>query len=410
MEPPCYEFYLNKKANRLKLNLHKEIGFWGTQSADFVNTLDENVKVPDIDLDINCIGGSIREGLSIYNNLVKHPAKIHVYISGLAASMGSVIAMSGDDITMPDTAVMMIHRAMCSIFGNVDEMQKTIERLLIWEAAIINTYLPHVNISKKVINELMVAETWMPAEYAKELGFIDNITESEKEPEDRFDFKAYNYANVPEEVLNRFDTNHKPKSKFMKLFNKNKPPKQEGDEDMDNKEFEKKLADFEKDLDESKELINSLTTKVETQNATITTQNVVIENLRETSAKVETDSREKTFADFFSTPEMRGRVEPVNYPKHIKTMVGMYEIDSKSFTAEKQETPNLDNFQNALKNFPVIINLEHFANNETASSRDVETQLEKKIEEIIKRDKVAYNVAYRTAISENPLLNTYNAG
>ena len=413
MKKPCFEFFHNKKSNSLDILLHNEIGFWGTQSDEFVNTLNKNKNVTEINVDINSPGGEVFDGFSIYNNLVKHSAKVNVYISGLAASIASVIAMAGDEITMSETAMIFMHRVSTGVRGDAQEMRETAKVLEKLENGVVAAYKTKMDISKAKIKEYMIQKTWVDAEEAKELGVIDAIIEIEEseDVENRFDFSAYNYGEIPDEVLNRFDISRKskplPKAKFMdkvnKLFKNNKPFTKEEDE-MENKELEKKL-------DELSNTVKGLTQKIDEQNATIITQEEVIKNLRDNSVQNEEKIRERDFRSFLASPEMNGRITPVSIANHIKNMVNFYDLDSKNFTKEKQETPILDNYKETLKSFPMIIEnmVEHFANGHNASNvgKDPDAQLDKKIKEIIARDNVAYNVAYRTAIAENSSLNTY---
>ena len=63
----------------------------------FKQQLDELGNVSEIDVHINSSGGNVFEGHAIYNMLKMHKAK-NIYIDALAASIASVIAMSGDTI------------------------------------------------------------------------------------------------------------------------------------------------------------------------------------------------------------------------------------------------------------------------------------------------------------------------
>ena len=74
--------------------LYDEIGGWGITARAFANEIKALGDIKHIDLRIHSPGGDVFEGMAIYNLLKNHPATIHVHIDGLAASMGSVIAMA----------------------------------------------------------------------------------------------------------------------------------------------------------------------------------------------------------------------------------------------------------------------------------------------------------------------------
>ncbi|MEM5660863.1 ATP-dependent Clp protease proteolytic subunit [Bacillus cereus] len=52
-----------------------------------------NVKEGDIHLYINSFGGSVFDGISIYNQLKRHSSKVIVHVDGIAAS--SIINCNG---------------------------------------------------------------------------------------------------------------------------------------------------------------------------------------------------------------------------------------------------------------------------------------------------------------------------
>lgn len=132
---------------------------------------------------INSPGGSVFEGISIKNMLERQKLKgcfINVVIDGLAASIASVIAMAGDKITMPENALMMIHRASCGCIGNADDFAKQIEVLNKIDLVLTNTYVTRSNgllTEEDVTNMFNSGDTWLTAQEAKDFGLCDEITE-----------------------------------------------------------------------------------------------------------------------------------------------------------------------------------------------------------------------------------------
>lgn len=98
-------------------------------ATDFKNKLDELGDISEIDVHINSSGGSVFEGHAIYNMLKMHPAKINIYVDALAASIASVIAMSGDAIFMHKNSFLMIHNSWVMTVGNAEELRKTADLL-----------------------------------------------------------------------------------------------------------------------------------------------------------------------------------------------------------------------------------------------------------------------------------------
>ena len=64
-----------------------------TSAAGCRDALKNLGDVKTINLHINSPGGSVFEGIDIYNMLKQNKAHINVYVDGLAASIASVIAM-----------------------------------------------------------------------------------------------------------------------------------------------------------------------------------------------------------------------------------------------------------------------------------------------------------------------------
>lgn len=138
---------------------------------DIIDMLHECGDVEELNIYINSGGGSVWGGVAIYNILRRFNAKKTVHIDGVAASIASVIALSGDKIIMPKNSFLMIHKAMTSAFGNADELRSIAESLETIEKSIINTYMENAidGIEESFIKEMMSAETWLTAEDAEKL-------------------------------------------------------------------------------------------------------------------------------------------------------------------------------------------------------------------------------------------------
>lgn len=144
----------------------------------FKQQLDELGNVSEIDVHINSSGGNVFEGHAIYNILKMHKAKINIYIDALAASIASVIAMSGDTIFMHKNSFLMIHNSWIMTVGNAKELRDTADLLDKTDEASNQAYLDRaLNISEEELKELLDAETWLTASEALEKGFIDEILE-----------------------------------------------------------------------------------------------------------------------------------------------------------------------------------------------------------------------------------------
>ncbi len=171
-----YEF--NALANgNAEIYVYDEIGFWGITAKDFARDLKEIDPKSEINLRINSPGGSVTDGIAIFNLLKNHKATVNVYVDGLAASMASVIAMAGDTITMPENALMMIHNPWGGAMGDADELRKTADVLDKMKVALISAYSSKTGLDADAIAEMMTAETWMTGSEALEIGFATQVVD-----------------------------------------------------------------------------------------------------------------------------------------------------------------------------------------------------------------------------------------
>jgi ATP-dependent Clp endopeptidase proteolytic subunit ClpP len=171
------------RGNAGEIWLYDQVGegmFGGMSAKTFGNELRALGKVGEINLRINSPGGSVFDGVAIYNQLKQHPARIVVDIDGVAASIASVIAMAGDEIRMADNAMMMIHDPYTMAAGGAEEMRKTADLLDQIRDIIASTYAKRTARSDSEIKQLMADETWMSAGDAAALGFIDAVTEEQR--------------------------------------------------------------------------------------------------------------------------------------------------------------------------------------------------------------------------------------
>jgi ATP-dependent protease ClpP protease subunit len=131
--------------------------------------------VSTIALRINSDGGDVTTGFAIFNMLRRHSARKVVTIEGLAASMASVIAMVGDEIIMPENAMMMIHNPFGGVIGIADQVKSFGNALEAMQNSIVKAYRDRTKLPESKIQSMMDAETWLTAEDAVKLKFADTI-------------------------------------------------------------------------------------------------------------------------------------------------------------------------------------------------------------------------------------------
>lgn len=169
-----------KEAEILLYGVIGEDGYWddvtSKQFAEDLKAVEDAVK---INVRINSPGGDVFAGQAIYSMLKRCKSEVIVYIDGLAASIASIVAMSGDKIIMPKNAMMMIHKPWTITAGNANDMREEADTLDKIEESLISVYTDKTGLSAEEIKTLLEDETWLTASDALEKGFIDEIEETE---------------------------------------------------------------------------------------------------------------------------------------------------------------------------------------------------------------------------------------
>lgn len=179
-----YSMVVNKTNDTAEIVLYGYIGDnpWDDSAVSAKQFSDELKKLPEntknIILRINSGGGSVFDGVTIYERLKAHKAKKTVYIDGIAASIASVIALAGDEIIIGEGGMFMIHRPMSGSFGNNSEHERTIAILDKIEEQMISIYARKTGISRSEISKMLSDETWMTASEALDMGFVTSLTEA----------------------------------------------------------------------------------------------------------------------------------------------------------------------------------------------------------------------------------------
>lgn len=146
-------------------------------ASGFRDALKQLGDIKELNLHINSPGGSVFQGIAIYNMLQESKAKVNVYVDGVAASIASVIAMAGDSIFMPSNSMMMIHNPYTYAVGNANELRKTADFLDKLTDASKQAYLDKAGnkLTSDKIQQIMDDETWLSAQEAVDLGLADEV-------------------------------------------------------------------------------------------------------------------------------------------------------------------------------------------------------------------------------------------
>ncbi len=137
------------------------------------------LEADEITLRINSYGGSVTDGLAIYNALKRHPAPVSVFVDGVAISCASYIAMAGDTVTMAKNAQMMIHAPWSYAWGNAVDLREQADILDRYSKSMASAYADK---SGKTYEQALAIladgkDHWYSADEAVAEGFADAVGE-----------------------------------------------------------------------------------------------------------------------------------------------------------------------------------------------------------------------------------------
>lgn len=188
--------------DRAKVSIYGEIGTgWDGQSGvDAKAFRDEFQKIrinTPIDLHIHSPGGSVFDGLAIYNLIAARRKDVTAYVDGVALSAASFIAMAAGKVVMPKTSRMMIHDAQGFSIGDSENMREMADLLDRESDRIADIYAGKTGKTRQEMRALMQATTWMDGEEAYEMGFCDECIDAAAVTNS---FSLSHFRRVPEEL------------------------------------------------------------------------------------------------------------------------------------------------------------------------------------------------------------------
>ena len=131
----------------------------------------------DIQMFINSPGGSVIDGLGIYDTMQYVSPDVATICTGLAASMGSVLLAAGakGKRSCLFHSHIMIHQPLGGVQGQVTEIEITYNLIKKMQKSLYDIYVHHTGQEYEKIENDCLRDNWMNAEEAKAYGIIDEI-------------------------------------------------------------------------------------------------------------------------------------------------------------------------------------------------------------------------------------------
>ena len=145
-------------------------------AKQFVKDLD-GVKAQNLNIRINSFGGSVVDGLAIFNAIKRKAGTKTVVIDGLAASIASLIAMAGDTVEIASNAMFMIHAPWGGVRGNANALRDYADVLDKFAGSMTSAYSDKTGKKDEEILALLTdgKDHWYSAQEAKDFGLADSI-------------------------------------------------------------------------------------------------------------------------------------------------------------------------------------------------------------------------------------------
>lgn len=134
---------------------------------------------------INSPGGSVDAGFAVWDQIKMITSPVTTLVSGLAASMGSVLSLCAAKGRRfaTENARIMIHQPSINgvIRGQATDLEIHAKEILKTRKQLVDVYVTATGKSAQVIDRALDRDTWMSAQEALEFGLLDKIIKSYKE-------------------------------------------------------------------------------------------------------------------------------------------------------------------------------------------------------------------------------------
>ena len=131
----------------------------------------------DIQFYINSPGGSVTDGMAIYDTMQYIKCDVSTICIGMAASMGAFLLSSGAKgkrLALPNAEI-MIHQPSAGTQGQITDMALHLKRLEIIKKRMNHILADNTGKPLEVVTADCERDNFMSAEEAKEYGLIDKV-------------------------------------------------------------------------------------------------------------------------------------------------------------------------------------------------------------------------------------------
>lgn len=165
----------------------RKVFLWGEVNADSVKKaarqilLLDSIDNKEIQLIINSPGGSVYDGMALYDVMQSAKSPISTICMGMALSMGSILLAAGNAGLRKAYAYsrIMIHQPSSGAQGRLADMERQLDEVLKAKKIGAKLLAHHSGQTVEKILTDFDRDHWMSATEAKEYGLIDEVIAEE---------------------------------------------------------------------------------------------------------------------------------------------------------------------------------------------------------------------------------------
>lgn len=175
---------LKASAKSAELLIYGDIGqAWDAEESNDAKTVTEALRklsAGPLAVRINSFGGSVADGLAIYNAIRRHQGAVTTHIDGVAYSIASLIAMAGHEVRMAANGMVMLHAPWGMAVGNAPEMREMADILDKHAEAMVASYVRDGGPDADQIRAWLTdgEDHYFTASEAAELGLVDAVDDA----------------------------------------------------------------------------------------------------------------------------------------------------------------------------------------------------------------------------------------
>ena len=113
----------------------------------------------DVRIILNSYGGSCNAAVRMHDDIRAYPGRVHLVISGTAASAATVLSAAADTLEMTPGSLYMIHDPSTVAWGNERDFGEAIALLKACKESILNIYSRRSPIDRGTLAAMMTATT-----------------------------------------------------------------------------------------------------------------------------------------------------------------------------------------------------------------------------------------------------------